>query len=83
MSALRSLDFVGLTEDFEEELQRLQKIFGFWSIRVPRSNASPREDMDLPIEPDVEQRIRYLTSVDAELYTAAQELRRQFELTPP
>jgi hypothetical protein len=81
MSALRSLDFVGLTEDFKEELRRLQKIFGFRSIHVPRSNASPREDADQPIEPDVEQRIRYLTSVDAELYTAAQELRKQSKLT--
>jgi hypothetical protein len=75
MSALQSLEFVGITEHFDEDFRRLQQKFGFPDIPVPRSNPSPLEDARQTIAPDVEQRIRDLTSVDAEIYTVAKKLR--------
>ena len=63
MSALRSLNFVGLTESFEDELRRLQNLFGFRSVNAPRVNASPREDADQALDPEVEP-------IDLELYNA-------------
>jgi hypothetical protein len=77
MTALRSLDFVGLTEHLEESLPRLRQMFGFPNIPMPHRNASAIADTTQPIEPDVKQRIRHLTSVDAALYGAAHLLWHQ------
>ena len=80
MIALHSLDFIGLTEQFDDDLRHLATMFGLPEVLLPRSNVSPREEAMQPIDPDVEERIRHLTSVDAALYAAAQSLRRRSAL---
>lgn len=75
MSALRSLEFVGITEHFDEDFLRLQQKFAFPDISAPHNNSSLPEDVRRTIAPDVEQRIRDLTSVDAEIYSVARTLR--------
>jgi hypothetical protein len=75
LSTLQSLEYVGITEHFDEDFRRLQQKFGFPNIPVPRSNTSPPEDARQTIALDVEQRIRDLTSVDAEIYGVAKKLR--------
>jgi Sulfotransferase family len=80
MSTLHSLEFVGVTEHFDDDLQHLQRMFGLPDVRPPRGNVSPREEGMPSVESDVEQRIRQLTSVDAALYAAAQSLRLRREL---
>lgn len=80
MTALHSLDFIGLTEHFDDDLRHLRQVFGLPDVCLPRSNVSLREEAMQPIEPDVEERIRHLTSVDAALYAAAQSMRLRSEL---
>jgi hypothetical protein len=79
LATLHSLDFIALTEDFDADLVCLRQMFGLPDVGSPRLNASPREDAMQPIEPDVEQRIRHLTLIDAALYAAAKSIRLQQE----
>jgi hypothetical protein len=79
MEALKSFEFVGTTETFEEDLAVVQKLFGFAHVQAPHVNASAAEEVLHSLEPEVEERIRYLTTVDRVLYNAAQQMRKAWQ----
>jgi hypothetical protein len=75
MEALKSFEFVGTTETFEEDLVVVRKLFGFAHMQVPHMNTSSRDEVLHSLEPEVEERIRYLTTVDRALYNAVRQMR--------
>jgi hypothetical protein len=80
---LSGFDFVGIQEDFAEDIARLGRILGWKSVTVPTENRTQhpeykRETLDVATL----QEIKNLNAADVELYRQALALRRETEIEP-
>ena len=80
LETLASLKVVGLTENLQEFLNNLARMFSLYLSSVPgavpRENVAPSSSEPTNISQDVLELVRNLTVIDEELYSAA-EKRRQ------